>query len=156
MRFFPMIPLVFIIVYAAIVVGMLIVCLINKRWRKRGNFRRIAMLGIIALILARPSFPNGASEAQTNNLTIFFIVDMSNSMAVKDQNGGKKYRFEQVSEDINSIISAFPGSRYSMIALDTGIYTAMPISTNIDSARSAADNLTQSPIPNPQSPISFI
>lgn len=141
MRFFPIIPLVILIIYVAIVVGVLIVCLINKKWRKRNNFRRIAMLGIIALILARPAFPNGANESQTNNLTIFFVVDMSNSMVVKDQNGGKKYRYEQVTEDINSIINAFPGSRYSIITLDTGIYTAMPISTNTDAARSAADNL---------------
>ena len=141
MRLLFMIPMIFVIILAAIVIGLLVFCIINKKMRKRGNFRKIAMLGIIALILARPVFLGGTDESQTNNLTIFFVVDMTGSMAVKDQNNGEKYRYDQVQEDIKYLIKSFPGSRYSMLVLDNGIYTAMPISTNTDSIYFAANSL---------------
>ena len=141
MRLLFMIPMIFVIILAAIVIGLLVFCIINKKMRKRGNFRKIAMLGIITLIMARPVFLGGTDESQTNNLTIFFVVDMTGSMAVKDQNNGVKYRYEQVQEDAKYLISNFPGSRYTMLVLDNGIYTAMPISTNTDSIYSAANSL---------------
>ena len=140
-RFLLLVPLVFILVYVSIIVGLLVFCIINKKWRKRENFRRIAMMAITALVLSRPVFVNGYADTLNSNLVLFFVVDSSGSMATKDQNGGAKYRYEQVIDDVKELISTFPGSHYSVITTDVSIYTALPITTNTDSALAAADIL---------------
>lgn len=137
-----MIPPVWICLIATVAIALLIICLLKKKMRKRRNFRRIAMLGVVTLILARPVFLGGTSELQTNNLAIFFVVDMTNSMVVKDQNSDSTYRYEQAKKDIDNIANEFTGSQFSVITLDTSIYTAMPMSYNVDSVNSAIESIS--------------
>ncbi len=137
-----MIPPIWVCLIATVAVALLVICLLKKRLRKHRNFRRIAMLAILALILARPAFFGGTSELQTNNLAIYFVVDMTSSMVVEDQNAGSKYRYEQAKDDLKNIANEFPGSQFSVIALDTSIYTAIPMSYNADSVNSAIESVS--------------
>lgn len=141
MRLLFMLPPIFIVVLTTAALILLLLCLARKKWRKAYNFRKITMLGLIILILARPVFLNGSTEIQNSNLAIFFIVDMTSSMAAKDQNNGNNYRYEQVKADINKIVNKFPGSRYSLLILDNSIYTAMPSSANTDSILAAVKTI---------------
>ncbi len=142
MRLLFMLPPFFIVVLTTATLILLLLCLARKKWHKAHNFRKIAMLGLTILILARPVFLNGNTEMQNSNLAIFFIVDMTSSMTVKDQNNGNNYRYEQVKADINKIVNKYPGSRYSLLILDNSIYTAMPSSANTDSILTAVKTIT--------------
>lgn len=138
MNIFPIIPTLVIVPLLAVVFIGLVVCIIRKKWRKRSNIRRCAILLLMLVALLRPAFPNGSAESNTTNLNLFFIVDASTSMNVRDVEDGKKFRFELVEEDIRTIANKFPGSRYSMILLDNIPQVVLPVTSNLDALLSSA------------------
>ncbi len=137
MRIEPLIPLPFVVVILTGCVGLLVACIIFKKWRKKKNFIRIAIGIMMGLILLRPMLTGGINVKQTNNLNLFFVVDSTASMSAKDVGNGEMRRYEQVREDIKKIAKSFKGSRYSIIVEDNSIFTAMPLSSNADMLSSA-------------------
>lgn len=130
MRFYPLVPLYVLVPFLAIVIGLLILCVSGKKFRKKKNIRRVIMLGLVAIILARPVFLDGKARNETNNLNIYFVVDATNSMSVTDVEGSPRY--VKVAKDVYDIVKALPGSRYSVIIQDSANYVAVPISTSTD------------------------
>lgn len=130
MRFYPLVPLYVLVPFIAITIGLLILCVSRKKTRKKKNIRRIIMLGLVAIILARPVFLDGKARNESNNLNIYFVVDATNSMGVTDVEGSPRY--VKAAKDIYDITKALLGSRYSVIIQDTASYVAVPISTSTD------------------------
>ena len=130
MRFYPLVPLFVLLPVAAVAIALLVYCICRPKMRKRKNIRRISMLILMSLILARPVFMNGQAQSELNNLNIYFVVDATNSMSAKDVEG--KGRYVKVSKDIYEIAKAFPGSRYSVLIEDYKVYTAVPSTTSLE------------------------
>ena len=139
MKLMPIIPGWIVLIFAVIVIALLVLCIIKKKYRKTDNFRRIGILLLIVMIMCRPVLRGGTSEAQLTNINVYFIVDATNSMAVKDCENGEKRRYEKLAEDVKEIAKQFPGAQYSIFAQDISTYVALPLSTNIDTLYSYAN-----------------
>lgn len=137
MRIEPLIPLPFVVIILAACAGLLIACAVFKKWRKKKNFIRATIGILMGLVLLRPMLTNGINAKETNNLNLFFVVDVTASSSAKDIENGSKKRYEQMREDIEEIAKRFNGSRYSIIAEDNSVFTAMPLSSNLDMLNSA-------------------
>ena len=133
MRLTPIIPLWLIIIIGVGIAALFVWCIVRKKFRTIDSFRRIGILIVMLLLLLRPVFHGGYSEAQLTNLNVYFLVDLTNSMVAKDCEKGELRRFEKVKQDIKDISRQFPGAQYSVIAQDISTYVAMPLSTSLDS-----------------------
>ncbi len=136
MRLHPMMPIYIIAPIIILALCLLVACLVKKKWRKTKNFRRIAMMLLISLVLLRPVFLGGLAEKKTNNLNIFFVVDATNSMNTRDVENRERYK--KVDSDIQEIARHFIGAKYSIIIEDSIIYTALPLTTNLDALNSTS------------------
>ena len=104
-------------------------------------YRRLAIAILMILVLVRPTIANEDSERETTNLNIWFVVDASGSMVAKDVNNGNKRRFEQVQDDVSTIVSQIPGAKYGVIVQDYVSYSAVPVTYNADAITAAAPYL---------------
>ena len=132
----PTIPFVIILIILTLILSFAIFCLFNKKLRKKRIFRRILMALLLIGMLARPGFAGGSTERDLSNFNLFFIVDNSGSMAVKDMDNYNKYRYEKASDDMKKIVNLFPGAKYSAIVLDYNVYQAMPLVSDTNTAYS--------------------
>lgn len=130
MRIIPILPLVVLMPITVIIVILFVICLIKKDLRKAKNIRRLSMLALMTIILVRPVFLGGQTNKVTTNLNIFFVVDATPSMGTKDVDGDA--RFMKVANDVYKIATSFKGSRYSVIVEDNSVYSALPVSDNLD------------------------
>ena len=139
MKFMPMIPV--FIIYAALLglVAFTVYSISNKKLRHLRTFRRIFIVALLLLALARPVLTGGESERSLSSLNIFFVVDNTNSMVAKDMDNNSQYRYKVVSEDIKSIVKLFPGAKYGVIILDFGNRQAVPLMSDADTIYSFAD-----------------
>lgn len=141
MKLMPVIPLWLIVIICVGIIALFVWCIIGKKRRTIDNFRRIGILLIMVLLLLRPVFHGGYSEAQLTNLNVYFLVDLTNSMVAKDCENGEMRRFEKVKQDIKDVARQFPGAQYAVVAQDISTYVAMPLSTSLDSLNTYADAL---------------
>lgn len=141
MIFAPIIPIFVIYFIAAILVGLIVLCIIKKQFRRTRNFRRIGIAALLLLAMARPAIPSGSAERVLSNLNIFFIVDNTGSMAAKDSESGSSYRYQTVAKDIKAITNTFVAAKYSIVSLDYNNYQAVPLVSNADAVYSYADSL---------------
>ena len=137
----PLIPTPIAFAVLILSVAVLIACLAVKKLRNKSYILRAIMFVLVGLILIRPLIPNGTSVKEMNNLTLFFAADATGSMAASGTRDGKLRRYEQVRADIENVAKKFPGSRYAMVVEDNSIYTALPVTTNLDSIAAAALNI---------------
>lgn len=139
MKLMPIIPGWILVIAAVAILALFILCLVKKKYRNTDNFRRIGILLLIVMVMCRPVIRGGVSEAQLTNINVYFLIDATNSMAVKDCDGDKMRRYEKMSSDIKEIAKQFPGAQYSIIAQDISTYIALPLSTSVDTLYSYAN-----------------
>ena len=141
MIFATNIPLLVLIALFALLASCTIVCVIKPNYRKAKTFRRIGIAGLLLIALTRPAIGTIESDLELSNLNIFFVVDNTGSMAVRDMESGSKYRYEVVAEDMKKILKLFPGSKYSIFMMDYNVYQSMPLINDTDAAISYIDSL---------------
>ncbi|MCQ2570966.1 MAG: VWA domain-containing protein [Candidatus Saccharibacteria bacterium] len=123
--FIPIIALISLAAFA-------IFCVVNNKFRQPKIFRRIAMVALLVIAIMRPAIGTTEIERELTNINVYFVVDNTGSMATRDMNAGSTFRFQKVAEDMKKIVQLFPGSKYSIIALDFNIYQAMPLISSAD------------------------
>ena len=105
-----------------------------KKLLKNASFwRRLFIVVLLAVIFIRPTFNTNSAKRETTNLNVWFVVDSTNSMVVKDVDNGNTRRYEKVQSDVEEIVKAVPGARYSLIIQDYASFTAAPLSTDANS-----------------------
>ena len=82
MTFSPMIPVIIIYILAAGILAFLVFCIMNKKFRKLKVFRRIAIVALIVLSLARPGIGRSNVERELSDTNVFFVIDNPGSMVV--------------------------------------------------------------------------
>lgn len=133
MKFFPVIPDVAIIAILLVIIAAAVFCGFNRNYRKLGYFRRIFVAILVLFVLMRPTIVNVETERYINKLNVYFVIDNTGSMATKDMAANKKYRFEQVREDIVKFVDLFAGAKFSAFVCDYDIYQATPLSGSTSS-----------------------
>jgi Ca-activated chloride channel family protein len=145
MTFNPIVPAIILFIVAFAIVGFMIFCIVNKRFRHMNIFRRIGIALLIVLAFARPTITGGKADVDTSNLNVFFVIDNTGSMATKDMRGGTRYRYEIVADDIARIVKLFPGAKYGVFSLDYNNRQTVPLINNVDAINSYAETLKPKP-----------
>ena len=143
MRLDYILPWYAVLILALLALTFLILCLTMKKWRKPKNFRRVAILFLMVIVLARPTLPGGMSEKADSNITAFFVVDLTGSMGAEDVNGGS--RLDQAKKDMLEIIDNINIARFAITVQDTATYNLMPVSRDRDAAKDVINNLALKP-----------
>ena len=135
----PILPIYIIALLAIFIVVLSVFCIIKKKFRSIATLRRILVLVFLLITLLRPSLANGTTQQVSMDVTLFLIIDNSNSMYVEDVNGDT--RTSALKKDALRIIKSFPGAHYSIIALDKASYTLLPTTTDFNAAIVGIDTL---------------
>ena len=139
MIFNPILPIYIIIILAISILAVGVICIIKKKYRNFSSLRRILILVFLLITLLRPSFAGGESQQASIDVTLYFIIDNTNSMYVEDANG--KTRMSALKKDVTKIIQSFPGAHYSIYTQDTMSYVMLPVTTDLSAAMSGIDSL---------------
>jgi len=135
----PILPLYVLIPLAIFVFAVGAICIVNKKYRNLSSLRRILIFILLLIALLRPSLIGGESEQASTNATLFFVLDNTNSMAVKDAAG--QTRLEAMKADAEKIITTFPGAHYSVYAQDNLTYNLLPATTDANAIMSGIRSL---------------
>jgi len=141
MIFNPIIPANILVVFAVIVVGIFIFCLAKKSRRRTTFMRRIGMLALVLVILARPMVPDTSENKTSANFNVYFAVDMTGSMVAKDYDNQTTRRYEKVIADIKQIAQTFPNAKYTIMVEDYACHTELPLSSSLSELEKTADAL---------------
>ena len=141
MIFAPYIPGIVLAIIGIALAIFTVFCIARKSFRKIRIFRRIGILALVLITLARPVVTGGHSERDLSNINVFFIVDNTGSMAVQDIDQGSKRRYEKVAEDIKKIADLFPGAKFGVVAADYSVRRALPLVNDINAVYSYANSL---------------
>lgn len=135
----PILPIYIIALLAIFIVALSVFCIIKKKYRSVATLRRILVLVFLLITLLRPSLADGTAQQVSMDVTLFLIIDNSNSMYVEDVNGDT--RMSALKKDALKIIKSFPGAHYSILALDKATYTLLPTTTDLNAAIVGIDTL---------------
>lgn len=135
----PILPIYIIALLAIFIVALSVFCIIKKKYRSVATLRRILVLVFLLITLLRPSLADGTVQQVSMDVTLFLIIDNSNSMYVEDVNGDT--RMSALKKDALKIIKSFPGAHYSILALDKATYTLLPTTTDLNAAIVGIDTL---------------
>lgn len=140
MIFKPIIPIYALIILGALVIGLTVFCIINRNHRKMSNFIRLGISILLILAMLRPMVPFKAkNEEARTNIVLYFVVDNTGSMAVKDEGGIA--REDALKQDMQDIINSFEAPRVAIFAQDAVTYRMMPATSDVKTALSLAENL---------------
>ena len=135
----PILPIYIIALLAIFIVALSVFCIIKKKYRSVATLRRILVLVFLLITLLRPSLADGTVQQVSMDVTLFLIIDNSNSMYVEDVNGDT--RMSALKKDALKIIKTFPGAHYSILALDKATYTLLPTTTDLNATIVGIDTL---------------
>ncbi|ROR72693.1 vWA domain-containing protein [Bogoriella caseilytica] len=108
----------------------------GSAWLRRGAM--VLLTGIIGLT---PAMPADTEEVATA-ADVFIVVDRTGSMVAEDYDDGRP-RLEGVRHDIDQILTAFPGARFSVIAFDSQPTRVVPLTNDTRALRSWTETLRQ-------------
>lgn len=119
-----------------------VVMLVRSPRRRGAWLRRAGIAVAIAAIAIGPSTTDTQATTVQSNVAVFFVVDRTGSMAAEDWNEGQP-RLDGVRHDVDAIVDAFPGARYSIIAWDSQATRQLPLTTDARAVRAWTETLRQ-------------
>lgn len=135
------------IVLPFIALGIIVVmaALYRARKEKDGSeiswIRRLLMVVMVGAIGMTPTIREEGVELTTNT-EVYIVVDRTGSMAAEEYNGTQQ-RLEGVKADINALVEAFAGGRFTIIAWDSTSTTELPFTTDGRAVGTWAETLHQ-------------
>lgn len=129
------IPVLGVVIGGLVVLtGTLVVAGLRQRTpaghrQARAWLRRLAIVAVVAVIGLGPSLPKTSTDTSLTAVDMFFVVDRTGSMAAEDYNGTQP-RLDGVRADINALVEAVPGARYSIISFDSEASRQLPLTTD--------------------------
>lgn len=130
----PMSPLVVPIITIALALVAIVFCIFNKNYRQSKYFIRAGIAIALALALLRPMIVTSEkTKLADSNTVIYFIVDSTGSMAIKDESGME--RIEAARNDMNKIIDGFVAPKVGVFVQDIITYQSLPITSDTTAAK---------------------
>lgn len=142
MSLHPLWPVWALVLVALPLVVFCVVMLVRRRSTRGAWWRRTGIALAIAAMALGPSTTELTTATVQSNAEIFFVVDRTGSMAAEDYDGERE-RLEGVRHDLEEIVAAFPGARYSIIAWDSQATRQLPLTTDARAVRSWAQTVRQ-------------
>ncbi|MCL2466384.1 MAG: VWA domain-containing protein [Micrococcales bacterium] len=142
----PLLPLGLLVLVGLVATG---VCVLGfwRATRTRTNLvawsARLVMVWALVVVGAQPStatsVPIGVAGS---NVDVLLVVDRTGSMAALDWDGDKP-RLDGVRHDVQALVAALPGVRWSVIAWDSQVVRTLPFTTDSKAVTSWAVSLRQ-------------
>ncbi|MBN8882126.1 MAG: VWA domain-containing protein [Salana multivorans] len=142
MSLHPIWPLWAVLLVALPLVLVCLVMLLRRKDRRIAWLRRLGIALAVGVIAIGPSTMHTTASTVQSNAEIFFVVDRTGSMAAEDYDGTSP-RLDGVRHDLDAIVDAFPGARYSIIAWDSQATRQLPLTTDARAVKSWADTVRQ-------------
>lgn len=118
---------------AALVVGALMVgwrALHDRSWvRSLAWGRRLLILVMCAVVLARPSVPGTASTVVSTDADVLLVVDTTASVSAEDW-GEAQTRLSGIQADLETLIGELSGARFVLITFDRSATVRVPATTD--------------------------
>jgi Ca-activated chloride channel family protein len=99
---------------------------------------RLGMIVVVFVMLLRPGIPGGTSQTLATNTDIVIVVDTTASIIAEDW-AGDQPRLTGVRADVQSIVSEYPGARFSLISFDASAQLRLPLTTDATALMSSLD-----------------
>lgn len=131
MIFQPVLPALLIVLIALPFAALAVWRLVREPgtgMRMRWAARVVLVLACGALLL-RPGIPGGAVETLASDVDIVLLVDTTASIVAEDWDGDEP-RLDGVREDVEHLITAYPGARFSLITFDAEASVRVPLTTD--------------------------
>lgn len=140
MFFQPMIP---VIVIGTLILGASIVFGVKSKDRKSRFHWGLRVFAALLLITAgfRPSEQVlSMSESYNNRYNVYFVVDLTSSVAAEDWNG-KSPRLDGVRDDINNLLDDYVGSKFSLITFNSKATVRVPLTPDSSALASSINTM---------------
>ena len=130
MIFQPVIPAVLIVAIVLAIAGVAV-------WRivRSSGGTRVVWVGRALLVLAcgllllRPGVAGGEAETLATEVDVVFVIDTTASIVAEDWDGDRP-RIEGVRDDVQEIVTRYPGARFSIITFDADAVVRVPLTTD--------------------------
>ena len=90
--------------------------------------RRVAVVVLLALVVARPSFGSEEVETRRVALSVVLVVDRTKSMDALDVDGGP--RFDRVRADLATLVDSLPEARFALVTFASGASLDLPFTSD--------------------------
>ena len=140
MSFLPIAPPALIALLAIAAVGIVVWRLIADADRRGAWIPRLFLVLACTLLALRPGLPDGSAQQVVADVDVVLVVDSTTSMVAEDWNG--EPRLDGVRADVQQLIDAYPGARFSLITFDNSASQRLPLTTDVDAVMSALEVLT--------------
>lgn len=138
----PLWPLWALVLVAGPILLFCLVQLARQRSHRGAWVRRTGAAVALVAILLGPSVVDRTGATLQTNAEVFFVVDRTGSMAAEDYDGAQP-RLAGVRHDVDAIVDAFPGGRYTVIAWDSQATRQLPLTTDARAVKSWAETARQ-------------
>lgn len=127
MTFFPILtPWLYLVVAVLVLAGAGLLLL------KGASAAKWRFAGLVVLVLlagARPGFAGASAPVANTELNVYFVVDVTPSIAAEDYNGTSP-RLDGVKADIAALATELAGARFSLITFDSNAAVTLPLTTD--------------------------
>jgi Ca-activated chloride channel family protein len=138
----PMLPVAVLVAVPLLVATALLVAAVRlrsvtglRRWS-----RRLAMMVLVCLILARPATPVDGIPVSAPAVDVFFVVDTTASMGAEDGTDAST-RLAGVQRDIAAIVDELAGADFAMITFDALVTVRVPLTHDAAAVLTATNTL---------------
>ncbi len=141
MTFLPVLPLWLLVPIALAAVVFVVWSLVRAESGERVAWGiRIGLVVACGLLALRPGIPSGSANAVVTDLDVLIVVDSTTSITAEDW-GESSPRLEGVRADVEHIIDAYPGARFSLVTFDNHATQRLPLTTDVDAVFSSLEVL---------------
>ena len=113
----------------------------QRRYRERRWQIRAGTLLVGLVLLWHPVTYGGTYQSGASMSDVYFVIDVTQSMAAEDYNG-QQIRLSGVRSDVKAIVSQLAGARFSVISFANTANLELPLTTDASAAVAASDALT--------------
>lgn len=142
MTLLPILPLWLYLALAVLLLAGAALLLMKGATAARWRFAALVLLVVVAG--ARPGLVGASAPVANTELNVYFVVDVTPSVAAEDYNGTSQ-RLEGMKSDIAALATELAGARFSLISFDSNARVTLPLTTDATALATMTEVLTPKP-----------
>ncbi|MGE9782736.1 vWA domain-containing protein [Janibacter sp. G368] len=140
MSWHPLLPWPFVVLPGLLLVGFTAWRVVADTHHRLRWGLRLATAVAMVLTLLGPAVDGAIARQAASDVNVYFVVDTTTSAMARDHDGDRT-RIEGYREDMAKIQEEMPGARFSIITFDYAARVVMPLTTDTNALKTAAENL---------------
>lgn len=140
MSWHPLLPWPLVVLLGLLLVGFTVWRVVAENHHRLRWGLRLATAVAMVLTLLGPAVDGAIARQAASDVNVYFVVDTTTSAMARDYDGDRT-RIEGYREDMAKIQEEMPGARFSIITFDYAARVVMPLTTDTNALKTAAENL---------------